>query len=114
MPDEVLNLLTGFEDQLPPVVACGWPDGGCGAPIRKITTVRGKTQAVDATPARGILYGEVTKGGTALEVAAHRPLTLGVEAPRLVGAVGWVFTDHHVTCVAWQRAQERRRAHAHG
>jgi hypothetical protein len=114
-----LNLLAGFDDQLPAVVACSWPPWpeqhrqGCGQPIRKITTVRGKTQAVDATPTRGILYGEVAtlhRANDALCVSANRADDLLTGPVALVGAVGPVLVDHHATCPAFQAKVAREQA----
>jgi hypothetical protein len=96
------------------VVACDWPNRGCGQPIRKVTTRRGKTQVVNATPVGKIIVVEVEVVGYDHEPdqvidplfpvgpAGHDCARLGCRPVRVARSRvvdGW--RDHHADCPPW-------------
>jgi hypothetical protein len=83
---------------------CRWPDGGCGADIIDVRTIKGAKQVLDAEPTKGIVMVDAVIGDQ---------LASGFKAPEtMVSRVVNVWTDHHATCSAFKAYQERRRANA--
>jgi hypothetical protein len=81
---------------------CRWPDGGCGAEIIDVLTIKGRKQVLDATPTKGIV---LTDGGMFVGLKTE-DYTGGQARAEVMN----VYVDHHSTCSAWAAKVERERA----
>lgn len=89
---------------------CGWPDGGCGAPILRIrSATTGKTMALDAAPLQRVVVGEPIVG----EGVAGHPLIVGHDpdqmVPELAARVLKTYEAHQANCAPYLAMQARLR-----
>ena len=82
---------------------CRWPDGGCGADIIDVTTVKGAKQVLDATPIKRVV---LVREADHLILAGELHVELRQHRARVVP----VWVDHHETCPKWAAKIERERA----
>jgi hypothetical protein len=80
---------------------CRWPDGGCGADIIDVITVKGAKQVLDATPTKGIV---LVRRGPMSTLEAYEP------GDDVVAKVVPIYTDHHATCPKWAAKMEAQRS----
>jgi hypothetical protein len=84
---------------------CRWPDGGCGAEILDVVTVKGAKQVLDATPEKRIIIVD-SANYTDGEVQFHAPGPSHGPKAKVVNT----YVDHHATCTAFAAKVERERA----